>query len=305
MKTRALFIFNWRNISDTHITCIQQQAEQHDELIFLIDEADQLTTPLTGTLLTHLHHLFSGLLSVPFYLLPFAGKGSGPLYRWIRWRIHCPAFSKVFTDDAESAAAMQTLLKTRVSVVAAGNTHTAIRREPAIADKKIQRGLFITRAQPFHNGHVAFIEQMKTEVEEVIVLIAMANRSHQINDLLTAGERLAMVGPVLEAIIPGRYYLAALPYSDYSMENFYELEALLPPFDAVYTSNPSVSVMAADAGYTIKSLQKKLSVSSTQIRHHLLHGEDYRACVPQQVYEQLELAGIGSRLQRLAAKEER
>lgn len=303
MIKRTLFVINWQQFTERHRLWITEQAGKCDELIFLIEDTQLLPDGITpGALLARIHSFLSSFIAIPFYLLPVPAKGVTPPYNWLRWRILCPPFQKVFTDNAVHQRAMEQALRVPVTVLPplAG---VGVEIEPAGLEKS--RGLFITRAQPFHNGHLAFIEQMKAEVDELIIVIAMANRSHQLADIATAGERLAMVLPVLEQTVPGRYYLAALPYSDFTMENIYELEWLLPAFTRVYTTNPSVAVMAATAGYETVALQQRLTVSSTLVRDGMVKGLPVDAYVPATVLAFIQQHGIDRRLQQLHEKENR
>ncbi|BAV08671.1 nicotinamide-nucleotide adenylyltransferase [Filimonas lacunae] len=303
MCKRALLAFNWRKLTRAHLNCIQQQALLYDELVLVMPDAAGLSTDNTyscGQWMTHLHHWLQQHISIPFYLLPIPGKGVEPVLSWLRWRILCPAFQQVITDETTWHAQMETVLRTPVTVIEAGNDVL-----PVTAALPCRRGLFITRAQPFHNGHLAYIQQMQQEVDELIVVIAMANRSHQQHDIATGGERLAMVKPVLQQVAPGRYYLVALPYSDFAMENLYELEYLLPAFDTVYTVNPSVIVMAQTAGYATKGLDARITVSSTLIRNCMIQHQPYAGYVPQSVHDYIEQQGIAARLRQLQEKENR
>ena len=167
------------------------------------------------------------------------------------------------------------------------------------------RGLFITRAQPFHWGHAAILKTISQDMEEVIIVIAMANQSHTLANIATAGERLAMLLPYLQEAMPQRYYLAAMPYSDFSMENFYELEYLLPAFNAVYTHNPNVEVLAQSAHYPVRSSFVGNGISSSLIRECLRKEEPFADYVPGNVFEFINQSGIAERLKKLHKLENR
>lgn len=306
MSKRALFVFDWRRLDAARLSFIQQQTAAYDELIFLLPDADALPAEensFCGQLLVQLQKIFSTTIDRPFYLLPAPAKGAGLLQQWLRWRILCPSFIQVFIDQPGMAATMENVLHAPVSFQAFATGQSPLL--PVLQVASVRRGLFITRAQPFHNGHVAFIQQMSEEMEEVIVVIAMANRSHQPADIAMAGERLAMTAPQLNRLVPARHYLVALPYNDYSMENLYELEYLLPSFQYVYTSNPGVAAMAATAGYEVKHLQQQLTVSSTMVRECMLQGNPYDQYVPAGVHHFLQEAGMPARLQLINTKENR
>jgi nicotinamide-nucleotide adenylyltransferase len=244
-------------------------------------------------------------LNKPYYLLPVAGRGQPDLYHWLRWKILCPSFEKVYIDKPDLRALMQLVLQIAVEGINIPQDGNELARAAENEPRAVSRGLFITRAQPFHLGHAAFIEQMKEEVEEVIVVLAMANRSHQQTDIATAGERMEMVLPWLNATLPGRHYLVPMPYSDFTMENMYEMKYLLPSFSQVYTTNPTISAMAITAGYEVRSLGKSIAISATMIRDCMLNERPYKDYLPETIYDYVLDSGIPERLRKIHEKETR
>jgi nicotinamide-nucleotide adenylyltransferase len=313
MRKRALFIFNWQNLSAKHLSFLEDQSKIVDELILLIDRT---SIPLSnaafavqlpcGELMALLNSVLSARLNKPYYFFPVAGKGAPDLYYWLRCKMLCPPFEIIYTDKPELQPVLQAALQVPVKVMEtfANESPIDLLAIP-VETKPMNRGLFITRAQPFHLGHAAFIEQMKAEVEEVIVVIAMANISHQPADVATAGERMEMILPWLAATLPGRFYLSPLPYSDFTMENIYEMEHLLPSFRHVYTSNPVVEAMTSTAGYKVRSLNKPIAISATMIRQCILDDRPYKDYVPETVHHYLQTSAIPQRLKKIHEKESR
>jgi nicotinamide-nucleotide adenylyltransferase len=312
MHKRALIVFDWPNLTAGQLHFLEVQSQHYDEFVLLIHR-DTLFSPhgtekrpSCGGLMASLNTLLSARLSKPFYLFPIADTETADLYYWLRCKILCPAFEKVFTDNQAWQQTAQTAFRLPVDWIA-GNDEKSSGRLISfdVADKPVSRGLFITRAQPFHLGHAAFLEQLAAEQEEAIVVLAMANRSHQPADIATAGERMEMILPWLTSKLPRRYYLVPLPYSDFTMENIYELDHLLPAFSRIYTNNPTIEAMAATAGYSIRSLQKPVAISSTMIRECILKDLPYHNYVPDSVYHYLQNSAIPQRLKKLHEKEVR
>lgn len=301
---RALFALDWRHFTDAQLQEVLRLEPEYDELIFVISRPESLldgdSPMLCSQLLPALQAFLQLHLQKTFYLLPIPGKGLPDYYHWLRWRILCPAFTHVFTSNATESEAMELVLRVPVSVIPAQGSRINL---PTLATPK--RGIFITRAQPFHNGHAAYLEQMKAQVDEAIVVVGVANQSHVARDFATAGERLEMIKPYLEEHWPGRHYLAALPYSDFSLENFYELEYLLPAFHTVYTINTSTITYAYTAGYPVKNLSAHMEVSGTQIRSCMVHDQPYDHLVPESVHQYLAQTNLATRLKQLLEKENR
>jgi nicotinamide-nucleotide adenylyltransferase len=174
-----------------------------------------------------------------------------------------------------------------------------------IAPAPPRRGLFLTRAQLFHNGHLAFVRQAAAEMDEVIVAVAHAEASHAPRDPATCGERVALIRPVLEAEAPGRYHLVGAPYEPIAATNFAELRLLAPPFTHVYTSNPTTATMAEEAGCACVPLRQPVAASGTELRRRIDRGEPWEDLVPPAVAAGLRGSPLLARMRAMAAAERR
>ena len=76
------------------------------------------------------------------------------------------------------------------------------------------RGILIGRMQPVHNGHIEVIKKTLKEVDEIIIGIGSAQKSHELKDPFTAGERVVMLTQALieNNIDSGSYYI--IPMED-------------------------------------------------------------------------------------------
>jgi nicotinamide-nucleotide adenylyltransferase len=299
MCRRALFVFDWPKIAEATLDFIEKKSILCDELIFIIDRADEL--PLCGDLITKLQSLFSKRLKKPFYLLPMLCKGLPNHYYWMRWRFLAPLFQIVYTDQVVNQSLLHKVLHTPIEVFESQQDNLFLNFNDCLSAKR--RGLFITRAQPFHLGHVALLNAMKQDVDELIFLVAMANQSHTMNNIATSGERLEMCLPWLNKVWPGRYFLVALPYSDFSMENFLELEFLLPKFDKVHTSNPNVAVLAESAGLSTQFYPIQNKIRGSLIRDCFRQDRPFEEYVPESTLLLLAKAKIPQRLRALSGVE--
>lgn len=298
IKKRALFIFNWSHLTYNMLEFLKSRSFQYDEIICLIEEDHHC-----GALLVHLKQLLSQTLQKPFYLLPIARKGASLLTYCIRCRILCPSFEDLYTDDPSDKPFKETALRARV-IHYDRNRHSSSVIPKGEATERL-RGLFITKGQPFHLGHAKIIEQMSRELDEVVIVVAMANWSHHPIHIATGGERLEMIFSYLQEVIPDRFFLAALPYSEFSLENFYELEFLLPRFQSVHTNNPLVAALALSAGHLVRTHETGIAISSSQIREHVLKKRPYEHLVPLQVHQYLKQSPIPERLVHVHGKETR
>ncbi|MFL6479721.1 MAG: adenylyltransferase/cytidyltransferase family protein, partial [Nitrososphaera sp.] len=59
-------------------------------------------------------------------------------------------------------------------------------------------GLFIGRFQPFHKGHLATVKFALERVDQLVIVIGSAQKSHELRNPFTAGERIRMIKESLD-----------------------------------------------------------------------------------------------------------
>ena len=88
------------------------------------------------------------------------------------------------------------------------------------------RGILIGRMQPVHNGHIEVIKKTLEEVDEIVIGIGSAQKSHELKDPFTAGERVVMLTQALieNNIDPGSYYI--IPMEDINLHFTGDIHAI-------------------------------------------------------------------------------
>jgi nicotinamide-nucleotide adenylyltransferase len=174
---------------------------------------------------------------------------------------------------------------------------------------KPERGLYIGRFQPFHNGHLEAIKFVLEEIDELIIAIGSIQDSHEIKNPFTAGERHYMIhSALLEAGIPhDRFYIISIPDVDRNAIWLAHLRTLCPPFDKVYTNNPLVARLTKEYGETAQlstiPFFNRISYSATEVRRRLLEGGNWEELVPPSVVRIInEINGV-KRIRDIAASE--
>jgi nicotinamide-nucleotide adenylyltransferase len=147
------------------------------------------------------------------------------------------------------------------------------RAPPAIAHD-VTRALVVTRAQPFHRGHLALVERALALADEVVLVIAAAERSHSARDPFSAGERLAMVRAAL-APWQERVWLAALPAPVWPALALEQLAFVAPPYQVVLGHNPLLRALAAQHGKRVEGLSELVrcdgdAISASRARARLV-----------------------------------
>ncbi|NOZ82756.1 MAG: nicotinamide-nucleotide adenylyltransferase, partial [Euryarchaeota archaeon] len=150
------------------------------------------------------------------------------------------------------------------------------------------RGLLIGRFQPFHLGHMYVIERIAEEVDEIVIAIGSAQKSHTLENPFTAGERLMMIFKSLQQNrITKTWYV--IPVNDIDNNSLWvsHMKSLTPPFHRVYSGNPLVKRLFREAGKDVATppLFNRREYSGSEIRRRMLAGEPWEELVPEAVVE--------------------
>lgn len=136
------------------------------------------------------------------------------------------------------------------------------------ADTK-KRAVVITRAQPFHIGHLEMIERVIDNYDELIIVIASAEEAFTERNPLTAGQRMEIVrASIREKPYADKIWIFPVPCKRFVAENMLELRLLCPDFQTVVSTNPVHQRMAEYAGLVYDSPEVKSTVRATTIREY-------------------------------------
>ena len=146
------------------------------------------------------------------------------------------------------------------------------------------RGLYLGRFQPYHLGHHQVLSQIAQEVDEIIICIGSAQKSHEIENPFTAGERMLMISNALEEFDIKHY---VIPIEDIQRNSLWvsHVKSMVPPFETAYTNNPLVIELFREAGIEVRQspLFKRDSYSGTEIRRKMLSDDNWEHFVPEKV----------------------
>jgi len=166
------------------------------------------------------------------------------------------------------------------------------------------RGFLVGRFQPFHHGHRQLVEEVATEVDELVVGIGSADASHTVRNPFTAGERTMMVTGVL-AGVDVRHYVVPLEDIDRNAVWVSHIESMCPPFDVVYSNNPLVIRLFEEADYEVRDPQliERERLRGMTIRDHIVAGDPWQERVPDAVIETMEEVDGPARLRTVATND--
>lgn len=150
-------------------------------------------------------------------------------------------------------------------------------------------GLFIGRFQPFHKGHLATAKFALGKVDRLVIVVGSAQKSHELRNPFTAGERLTMIKETLDAdrkIDPKRIMIVPVP--DVEVHSLWtrQVDMLVPEYDVVFANDPFTLLLFEERGIkTIEApLRKRSQLAATAIRNKMARGDgSWVSLVPAQV----------------------
>jgi nicotinamide-nucleotide adenylyltransferase len=171
----------------------------------------------------------------------------------------------------------------------------------------IRRGLFVGRFQPLHLGHVEVIKRLLKEVDELIIVIGSSQKSHELSNPFTSGERIMMIRSALSdlKIEPSKDYLIPVPDAPTHSVWVSHLISCVPPFEIVYSNDALTRRLFKEANISVKNIPfiKRDLYSATEVRREILVDEDWQRLVPKRVSEIIIQCGGIERIKDLATSD--
>jgi len=169
-------------------------------------------------------------------------------------------------------------------------------------DSHKMRGMIVGRFQPFHNGHLNAIKYILKDVDDVIIIIAASQQSHQTANPFTAGERYNMIHKTLLDEIKVLNRILIIPANDVKDNGLWvsHLIRLVPKFDVCYTNNPLTKYLFEQAGIEVRAppFYERKECSAEHIRELMLKGDKgWKKLVPKAVITVIEEVRGVERLQ--------
>lgn len=155
------------------------------------------------------------------------------------------------------------------------------------------RGMIVGRFQPFHKGHLNAIKYILKDVDDVIIIIAASQQSHQPINPYTAGERYEMIHHALIDDLKDLKRILIIPANDISDNGLWvaHLTRLVPRFDICYTNNPLTKYLFEQAGKEVRAtpLFERKEFSGERVRELMLKDDNgWKKLVPKAVAKVIE-----------------
>jgi len=150
-----------------------------------------------------------------------------------------------------------------------------------------QTGLFIGRFQPFHLGHLATVKFALEQVKHLYIVVGSSQKSHELRNPFTAGERILMIRNTLNAeqVDPSRYLIIPVPdASGHAVWTAY-IDQVVPRYEVVFSSDRLTLQLFKEKGVpTIEPpLLDRPTYQATEVRKRIVEGGKWKPLVPASV----------------------
>lgn len=166
----------------------------------------------------------------------------------------------------------------------------------------MKRGLFVTRSEPFHNGHLSAVKEIDgaPDLDEIVIGIGSSQYSHTLDNPFTFEEREQMVRRTLENKVSKPFQIVGIPdIHDYPKWIPHVIEST-PEFQVVYVGNTIVAELFTNEGYEVRSPPMIEGISATRIRELMTIDGNWQDYVPEQVRKFIEKINGAQRVKELA-----
>ena len=145
-------------------------------------------------------------------------------------------------------------------------------------------GLFIGRFQPFHKGHLEAAKFALMSVDMLVIVVGSAQKSHEVRNPFTAGERISMIKAALDEAGVDAKKVLLIPVPDVDVHSLWtrQVDMLVPKYDVVFANDPFTTLLFCERGVTTMEtlLHDRSKMMGTEVRRRMAEGEDWEELVP-------------------------
>jgi nicotinamide-nucleotide adenylyltransferase len=146
-------------------------------------------------------------------------------------------------------------------------------------------GLFIGRFQPFHKGHLATIKFALGTIDQLVIVVGSAQKSHESRNPFTAGERIRMIKESLDAdeeTDVRRILIIPVPDIDVHSLWTHQVDMLVPKYSVVFANDLFTLMLFHEQGINAieAPLYRREEMRATEIRRRMTVDENWEDLVP-------------------------
>jgi nicotinamide-nucleotide adenylyltransferase len=145
-------------------------------------------------------------------------------------------------------------------------------------------GLFIGRFQPFHKGHLGAVKFALARVDQLVIVVGSAQKSHEPKNPFTAGERIRMIKESLDFERVNVSKILIIPVPDIDVHSLWtrQVDMLVPKYEIVFANDPFTLILFRERGVkTIEApMVNRSKMQATGIRRKMATGGKWEGLVP-------------------------
>jgi nicotinamide-nucleotide adenylyltransferase len=145
-------------------------------------------------------------------------------------------------------------------------------------------GLLIGRFQPLHYGHLKSINYALKRVDHLYILVGSSQKSHELRNPFTAGERILMIRNALidERLDAKRYLIIPIPDAIGHAVWTAFIDQVVPKYDVVFSNDRLTIQLFREKGVQViePDLYDRKVYSATEVRRRIMEGENWKSLVP-------------------------
>jgi nicotinamide-nucleotide adenylyltransferase len=145
-------------------------------------------------------------------------------------------------------------------------------------------GLFVGRFQPFHKGHLATVKFALGKVDQLVIVVGSAQKSHEPKNPFTAGERIMMIKESLGSEKINMSKVLIIPVPDVDVHSLWtrQVDMLVPKYDIVFANDSFTLLLFRERGVKTEEapLVNRSEMQATEIRSRMASGGKWQDLVP-------------------------
>ena len=145
------------------------------------------------------------------------------------------------------------------------------------------------------------VEEIATQVDELVLGIGSAGDSHTPRNPFTAGERVMMVSRSVAEFDLQTY---VVPIEDLERNSVWvsHVQSMSPPFDVAFSNNPLVIQLFKEAGVEVRQspMFRRDVLEGSELRQRMIADEEWRSLVPEPAATVIEECNGVERIQQVS-----
>ena len=162
-------------------------------------------------------------------------------------------------------------------------------------------GLLIGRFQPFHLGHLDAVLFGLSRVENLFIGIGSSNKSNEMKNPFSAGERREMIVSSIEPSMIDRIKVFDIPdVGDHEKWTF-EIDKIMPKYDVVFTNDEFTKTLFEKRKISVVPvvLKDREKFSGTNVRKLIAEDKNWQDLIPHGTRKVLDKINAKERLKNL------